>query len=269
MYPVTPSGAVDLRLKQPKEVAVMFRLDDPPSQDKLAREPLRANPTPQVDFSGVDVPTRLTAEIMSYFPKAANEHSLVLDLGCGNAIHRGICEHAGFIYAGVDYMEPGAPYFGDAHALPFRDESFEFVLSIAVLEHLRFPFQAVKEIYRVLKPGGVFVGTVAFMEPFHSDSYYHHTHYGLYNLLNFGRLSVDVIAPSPDWSVFKSVANMAAPPLFPQMPPNLARKIVRFPHTARSAWYKLGRIVRGRPVATNSIRDVAGSFSFVAHRSLD
>jgi len=43
---------------------------------------------------------------------------------------------------------------GDAHALPFRDSSFDRVFAFNVFEHLRDPARAAREILRVLKPGG-------------------------------------------------------------------------------------------------------------------
>lgn len=43
---------------------------------------------------------------------------------------------------------------GDAHQLPFEDQTFEVVYGRYVLEHLQDPQTALKEVYRVLKPGG-------------------------------------------------------------------------------------------------------------------
>lgn len=44
---------------------------------------------------------------------------------------------------------------GDVYALPFADSIFDAVFSNALLDHLRSPQQAIAEMYRVLKPGGV------------------------------------------------------------------------------------------------------------------
>lgn len=41
----------------------------------------------------------------------------------------------------------------------FADESFDLVLHLDVMEHLFHPFQALREIYRTLKPGGLCIFT--------------------------------------------------------------------------------------------------------------
>jgi len=43
---------------------------------------------------------------------------------------------------------------GDIHQLPLVDASVDAIICIAVLEHVENPLQAVREMYRVLKPGG-------------------------------------------------------------------------------------------------------------------
>jgi SAM-dependent methyltransferase len=49
---------------------------------------------------------------------------------------------------------------GDLEAMPFLDQSFGAVLCTEVLEHVPNPETALKEIRRVLKPGGVLIGSV-------------------------------------------------------------------------------------------------------------
>ena len=69
----------------------------------------------------------------------------------------------------------------DAHALPFRDESFDNVAAIETLEHLKNPFLAVREIKRVLRPGGKVLVTTRFCYPIHDApaDYFRFTRFGL------------------------------------------------------------------------------------------
>lgn len=42
---------------------------------------------------------------------------------------------------------------------------------------------ATREIYRVLKPGGILFGEVVFLEPLYANSYFHMTHLGIRQVL--------------------------------------------------------------------------------------
>lgn len=48
---------------------------------------------------------------------------------------------------------------GSILELPFPDNSFDFVVSSEVIEHTPRPYDAIPELYRVLKPGGILVLT--------------------------------------------------------------------------------------------------------------
>jgi SAM-dependent methyltransferase len=102
----------------------------------------------------------------------------VLDLGCGPRDQEPPLTAMGYRYVGVDYSGDAADLLADGHALPFRDQSFDVVFSFAVLEHLHSPARALAEIARVLKPGGLYIGSVSQGEPFHA-SYFHYTPWGL------------------------------------------------------------------------------------------
>ncbi|WP_457741454.1 class I SAM-dependent methyltransferase [Thermococcus sp.] len=93
-----------------------------------------------------------------------------LDLGCGTGNYTLELKKRGFDVIGLDASErmveiargKGAPCIvGDAYSLPFPDESFDLVMSITMFEFIRRPENVVKEIHRVLKPGGeVIIGTM-------------------------------------------------------------------------------------------------------------
>jgi SAM-dependent methyltransferase len=104
---------------------------------------------------------------------------------------------------------------GVGETLPFKDNTFDAVISIAVLEHVKDPFRCAQEIARVLKPGGELYCCVPFLQPLHGypHHYYNMSHQGLQNLFD-SYLAIDnVDVPSsilPIWSltwIIKSWAN--------------------------------------------------------------
>lgn len=59
--------------------------------------------------------------------------------------------------------------YGDVNNLNFKDESFNSVVCLEVLEHLATPHKAISEIYRVLKKNGALLLSVPFMVKAHGD----------------------------------------------------------------------------------------------------
>ncbi len=263
-YAFTGSGALDLRLQQPREYPLVFQLGAAglPQTGSLFA-PLRMHPAPEVRYRVQDVPRHLTPEILSYFPKAKSDCSLMLDLGCGGGIHKAVCEQAGYEWVGLDYDSSGAQILGDAQALPFLDETFEFVLCVTVLQYIRYPFVMAREVQRVLKPGGKLIGTVAFLEPSHGTSFYHHTHLGTLNSLQSAGLTVERVAPSERWSVLRALANMG---LFYRMPDAVSEAIVMPLQALHQLWWKLGGWMTRRDLRDVRLRNFTGSFTFIASK---
>lgn len=77
---------------------------------------------------------------------------------------------------------------GVGEQLPFEDNVFDAVFSLAVLEHVKDPFQCAREIIRVLKPGGELLCCVPFLQPMHGypNHYYNMTEQGIRNLFEAG-----------------------------------------------------------------------------------
>ncbi|MCI0459254.1 MAG: methyltransferase domain-containing protein [Gemmataceae bacterium] len=87
----------------------------------------------------------------------------ILDVGAGGRrITPGIVTFDAFPGPEVDIV-------GDIHQLPIDDNSFDCVFCTGTLEHVADPFQAVHEIHRVIKPGGIVHIDVPFIQGYHAD----------------------------------------------------------------------------------------------------
>jgi SAM-dependent methyltransferase len=108
-------------------------------------------------------------ERIPFFQEAIGRGKRVLDLGCrSGAFTQHFLEGNEIVGLDVDSvaLQKAAalgiePVLADVdQPLPFEDASFDVVVAGELLEHLQFPDALVAEARRVLRPGGVFVGSV-------------------------------------------------------------------------------------------------------------
>lgn len=108
-------------------------------------------------------------ERIPLFRDAIGSGKRVLDLGCrSGALTRHFLE--GNVVVGLDVDAVALAKARDLgiepvqanveEPLPFEDASFDAIVAGELFEHLQFPDALVAEIARVLKPGGVLVGSV-------------------------------------------------------------------------------------------------------------
>jgi hypothetical protein len=132
-----------------------------------------------------------------------------------------------------------------------------------VFEHLRLPARAAWEVHRVLAPGGLFLGTVAFLEPFHGNSFSHHSPLGIWSTLADAGLEVRWIAPSRSWTVLRAQASNA---LFPGLPAPLARLAVAPVEALHRLLWWAARRRHATLTEARRLRRTIGAFAFLARK---
>ena len=93
----------------------------------------------------------------------------------------------------VDIVPTNRPHLiGDLHRIPLHDESVDTVVSIAVLEHVSYPWIVACEFYRVLRPAGHGVICVPFLQPQHAcpSDFVRFTQEGLSTLMKYAGFEV-------------------------------------------------------------------------------
>jgi SAM-dependent methyltransferase len=108
----------------------------------------------------------------------------VLDVGCGDRPYERLLSGASEI---VGFDVPGNPHadlHGSIDAIPVPDASFDVVLCLQVLEHVPDPAAAVRELRRVVRPGGRVLLSTHGIYPYHPnpDDLWRWTHDGLERL---------------------------------------------------------------------------------------
>ena len=106
----------------------------------------------------------------------------ILDVGCGGQPYRKYCGH--LVYKAHDFgqLDPSSQivegeygqldYVSDISHIPEKDCCFDVVLNTEVLEHVPDPIGTVKEMARLLKPGGKLILTAPLGSFLHQKPYH-------------------------------------------------------------------------------------------------
>jgi SAM-dependent methyltransferase len=110
---------------------------------------------------GVSSQVQLHRSILSELGYNLRSDSVILDFGCGEGERVQEYRRAGFNTFGVDIKLKAQTDClrlidsAETYRIPFEDSTFDFVFSESVFEHVKNHGDALAEICRVLKPGGV------------------------------------------------------------------------------------------------------------------
>lgn len=143
---------------------------------------------PELSIGNLDrhyIRTAILSALKSALP---HFHGTFLDIGCGVMPYRSILtappskieKYLGMDIESEIYRAEVDIRWNGEH-IPLENDSIDSAMATEVLEHCPNPVQVLREVKRVLRPGGVFFFTVPFLWPVHDApyDYYRYTSFSL------------------------------------------------------------------------------------------
>ena len=143
---------------------------------------------------------KITRSQLENFLKKYSTNERVLDIGSGGSSYDKFFPNR----LTVDIDPDRKPEIvADIHRMPFNDGEFNFVLCTEVIEHAENPQVAVRELYRVLKPGGTLVLSTRFVFPIHDspNDFWRFTLFGMRKLFS----DWEIIELAPETHTFTTI----------------------------------------------------------------
>ena len=187
---------------------------------------------------------RWVAQIAAQLPDGAR----VLDVGAGTGRYRHLFAHCTYLshdfaqYEGTsvgplrdEWHYDRLDYVSDITALPLDDASVDAILCTEVLEHVPEPIAAIREMVRLLRPGGrIFLsaplGSGLHQEPYHFYGGY--TPHFYRKVLSENGCAIDRITPNGGFFLHFQQEAMRANRFICERMPGIARFPVRAMSTA-------------------------------------
>lgn len=138
-----------------------------------------------------------------------NNHGRLLDAGAGTKPYRPVYKNyfascTSFDVSHSPHNISSVDLIASLDRLPFQKEIFDCILCTEVLEHVPNPVLALKEFYRILKPGGRIFLTTPFLVPLHEMPYdfFRYTPSALKSMAREANLSLTTIITKGEYFAF-------------------------------------------------------------------
>ena len=166
------------------------------------------------DISPSERWTRWRKSNFDYFDKELKrvpKSGILFDIGAGPSDFRELL--SGFdVYVGIDFYpyELVSVVADLTKGLPFKDGVCDIIFMSNVLEHIANPLLLLRECFRILRPGGLIIGTVPFLLNVHQIPYdfNRYTNFMLEKMFKDNGFSdIEVRGLGTPWDVYRTAQN--------------------------------------------------------------
>lgn len=132
----------------------------------------RVRTTPDMDYVKIATWVKWSRPFIHFWKyceaKLDKKNIKILDIGCGPGYSLADADPS-YVVIGIEITKSAITkspknvrsniIIADAQSLPIRTSAFDVISAFDLLEHLKDPDKTIKEVYRALKPRGVFIFT--------------------------------------------------------------------------------------------------------------